>query len=141
MKIQTYTRENFMEMESMHDFFASQILIDSKRLIIIYDNIDKYIFNKDGTPYYPFKKLTVEYVIDSYCDVQLYYKNSKTTYLDLLDEKDKFDKALRNSTFLSYKYAVDSFRELMLNFTVCGKSKCHCFEILLDPVSITYIWE
>lgn len=141
MTIQKFSRENYMEMDSMHDFFASQILVEDKKLIIVYDNLDKDIFNKDGTPYYQHKKLTIEYLIDSYCDAQLYYNRSKSVCLDLLDEKERFDKALRNCTFLSYKYAVDSFRELILYFTVCGKSKYYHFEILLDPESVTYTWE
>ena len=143
MKIQTYTRENFMEMESMHDFFASRILLEGKKLIIIYDNLDKDPLGIEGVSYYQHKKLTIEYMFDSYCDAELYcnYRNKKSVYLNLQEEKGKFDKALCNCTMLCHKFAVDSFGELMLQFGACGKSKYFSFEILLDPESVTYIWE
>lgn len=127
-------------MDSMHDSIATQIAIDNKTLVIIYDKLDQSIIGHDGLPYYKSKKLTIEYAIDSYCDVRL-FKNNKYKFVDLLEEKDKFYKLTNNCTFMSYKYAVDSFEEITLEFTIQGKNKYWNFEIHMDPKRITYYWE
>ncbi len=140
MTTQIYSKENFAKMDSMHDSLATHISIDNKTLVIIYDTLDQSIIGQDGLPYYQGKKLTIEYAIDSYCEVRL-FKNNKYKYVDLLAEKDKFYKLTNNCKFMSYKYAVDSFKEITLEFTIQGKNKYWNFEISMDPEKITYYWE
>ena len=62
---QIYSKDNFAEMDSMHDSIATNISIKNKTLIITYDNLNEGVIGRDGLPYYKSKKLTIEYVIDS----------------------------------------------------------------------------
>ncbi|MBQ7378649.1 MAG: hypothetical protein IJW70_03080 [Clostridia bacterium] len=133
MTTKIFTKENFAEMDSMHDSVATHITIENRTLVITYDNLDQNAI-------YISKKLTIEYEIDSYCDVR-FFKNNKYKFIDLLEEKDKFCKLTKNCTFMSYKYAVDCFREITLEFTIQGKNKYWCLEISMDPTKITYHWE
>ena len=84
--------------------------------------------------------ITIEYVIDSYCDVKFFRRN-KYKYVDLLEENNKFYKLINGCSFMSYKYAIDSFGEIILFFNIREKNKYWCFEISMDAEKIIYHWE
>lgn len=140
MNLQIYSKNRFAEMDSMHDSIATNISIKDKTLIITYDNLNEGVMGQDGLPYYKSKKLTIEYVIDSYCDAK-FFKNNQYRYIDLLEENNKFYKLTNGCSFMSDKYAIDSFGEIILFFDIRGKNKYWCFEISLDADKITYHWE
>ena len=119
----------------MHDSIATNISIKDKTLIIEYDNLEY-----EQSPNCKYKKLTIEYIIDSYCDAKLYKKNFYK-YIDLLENNKLFNKLTRNCSFRSFKYAIDSFNELTLFFYIQGKNKYWNFEINTDATQITYNWE
>ena len=52
MNTQIYTRESFVEMDPMHDSYASKIQLKNNALIITYDDLDNGVQNADGSPYY-----------------------------------------------------------------------------------------
>ena len=108
MNLQIYEKDKFVEMDSMHDSLATNISIEDKTLIITYDNLNEGVMGQDGLPYYQNKRLTIEYVIDSYCDAK-FFRNNKYNYVDLLEDKNKFYKLTNGCSFMSYKYAIDSF--------------------------------
>ena len=137
---QIYEKDKFVEMDSMHDSIATNISIKDKTLLITYDNLNEGVIGRDGLPYYKNKKLTIEYVIDSYCDVKFFRRN-KYKYVDLLEENNKFYKLINGCSFMSYKYAIDSFGEIILFFNIREKNKYWCFEISMDAEKIIYHWE
>ena len=122
MNLQIYEKDKFFEMDSMHDSIATNISIKDKTLIITYDNLNEGVMGRDGLPYYKNKRLTIEYVIDSYCDAKFFRKN-KYKYVDLLEEKNKFYKLTNSCSFMSSKYAIDSFGEIILFFNIREKNK------------------
>ena len=140
MDLQIYEKDKFVEMDSMHDSIATNISIKDKTLIITYDNLNEGVMGRDGLPYYKNKRLTIEYVIDSYCDAKFFRKN-KYKYVDLLEEKNKFYKLTNSCSFRSYKHAIDSFGEIILFFNIREKNKYFCFEISMDAEKVIYHWE
>ena len=140
MNLQIYEKDKFVEMDSMHDSIATNISIKDKTLLITYDNLNEGVIGRDGLPYYKNKKLTIEYVIESYCDVKFFRRN-KYKYVDLLEENNKFYKLINGCSFMSYKYAIDSFGEIILFFNIREKNKYWCFEISMDAEKIIYHWE
>ena len=140
MNLQIYEKDKFVEMDSMHDLIATNISIKDKTLLITYDNLNEGVIGRDGLPYYKNQKLTIEYVIDSYCDVKFFRRN-KYKYVDLLEENNKFYKLINGCSFMSYKYAIDSFGEIILFFNIREKNKYWCFEISMDAEKIIYHWE
>ena len=140
MNLQIYEKDKFVEMDSMHDSIATSISIKGKSLVVIYDNLDEGVMGQDGLPYYKSKRLTIEYVIDSYCDAKFFRKN-QYKWIDLLEEDNKFYKLTNGCSFMSHKYAIDSFGEIILFFNIRGKNKYWCFEISMDAEKIIYHWE
>ena len=140
MNLQIYEKDKFVEMDSMHDSIATNISIEDKTLLITYDNLNEGVMGQDGLPYYKNKKLIIEYVIDSYCEGKFFGKN-KFKYVDLLEEINTFYKLIKGCSFMSYKYAIDSFGEIILFFDIRGKNKYWCFEISMDAEKIIYHWE
>ena len=59
MKVEQYQVKNNMDMDSMHDSYATEIKIENNSLIIVYDNLDKGVLGSDGLPYYKNKRLTI----------------------------------------------------------------------------------
>ena len=120
MKVEQYQVNNTMEMDSMHDSYATEIKVENNNLIIVYDNLDKGVLGFDGLPYYKNKRLTIKYHFESYCDANIYYGKNKCLWmLDLTDEDiNKFNKITKNCLFMSYKYSIDSFNELSLHFSI-----------------------
>ena len=140
MDTQIYTQGHFMEMDSMHDYTATKISVQDNTLSVVYGNLDQEGIKEDGSPYYKYKKVTIEYKIQSYCDAKI-FKKSRYKLIDLLREKNQFDRLTKSGTFESYKYSVDNFGELTLHFDIRFKNKVRSCEIELDAEKITYHWE
>ena len=77
MKVEQYQVKNNMNMDSMHDSYATEIKVENNSLIIVYDNLDKGVLGSDGLPYYKNKRLTIKYQFESYCDANIYYGKNK----------------------------------------------------------------
>ncbi len=140
MTIQTYTKDEFFEMDPMHDSIASQILLEDKSLVVIYNNLDEDVFGVDGTPLYKYKNVKIQYDFKSFCDVELYDKKRKYKLLNMLNEKSTFDKLTNKCTFVSYKYSVDSFGQMALYFSMNEISRPDVV-FYLDAETVTYYWE
>ena len=132
-----YSKDNFMEMDSMHDAVATKISIKDKTLTVEYDNLDKKGIIWRNSPASENKKITVEYEFASYCEAKFFQK-SKWKFIDLSDEADKFYKLTNNVKFTSYKYSLDSFGQITLFFCIYEKHKYQNFEIGMDATKITY---
>jgi hypothetical protein len=66
----------------------------------------------------------------------------------MLEDINMFNKITKDCIFMSYKYSVDSFNEITLDFEIhkgsrieYKKYKYWGLEISLDATNITYIWE
>ena len=55
-----YSKDNFMEMDSMHDAVATKISIKDNTLMVEYDNLDKKGIIWRNSPASENKKITVE---------------------------------------------------------------------------------
>lgn len=148
MDIKQYLIKNNSDMDPMHDSYATEIRIEDKYLIVIYEDLDKGVLDPEGNPYYKNKKLVIKYEFDSFCDAKVFYGKGKYLQLDLIDDIEKFYKVTSRCLFMSYKYSIDSFNELTLVFSlrkiVDGKYykyKYWGIEINLDATNVTYIWE
>lgn len=143
-----YVIKNNLKMDSMHDSYATEIKIENKCLIVIYDNLDKGVLGPDGNPYYKNKRLTIKYEFESHCDAKIYYGDNKLLWIDMVEDINKFKKVTKDCLYMSYKYSVSSFDELLLDFSLNKiinskhyKFKCWGLEINLDATNVTYIWE
>ncbi len=148
MKVEEFLLDQFMHMDPMHDSYATEIKVENKCLIIIYDKLDEGVLGEDSTPYCKNKKLTIKYDFKSYCDAKIYYSKNKFMDLDITDNLKAFNKITNNCLFMSYKYSVDSFGELSLGFSIRKivnntqlNYKYWGLDIELDAEKITYIWE
>ncbi|MDE5715597.1 MAG: hypothetical protein K2I42_05630 [Anaeroplasmataceae bacterium] len=148
MKEERYFKNDFMNMDSMHDSYANEAKIENGCLIIIYDKLDEGVLAPDGNPYYKNKKLTIKYNFETDCEAKFYYNKNKVIYVDLIDNIDLFIKITKNCLFRSYKYSLDCFGEIILDFSlrklINGKYHNYKYwglEIRLDAIDITYIWE
>jgi hypothetical protein len=147
MFVQTFTKENFFDMDPMHDCDISHFSFEDKTLVITHDNLDEGIVDPNGEPIYKHKKLVIRYEFESYCDVSWRGKK-KYGVVDFYKDPDEFYKTFKNHVFTSYKYSIDCFNELSLYIDLYklknGKflrSKFYEFKILLDAKKITYTWE
>ena len=147
MNTQMYSKDNFMEMDPMHDSYASKIQVINNTLIITYNDLDKGVQNADGSPYYKYKRLVVKYEFDSFCDAKLYYGKNNYKIIGLLEHTDAFNKLTNGCIFMSYKYSVDCCKEITLNFNIRKmrkdrflRNKYWGAEISLDATRVTYDW-
>ena len=120
--IEKYNKDDYLNIKSMHDECVSDILIKDNNLVIIYDNIDEKI--------YKYKKLTITYELDSYCDVLMFYKNNKYLFIDMITNYEKFKKLINKSQYRTYKYLISNFKEIELELTSILKSKYYSLRIL-----------
>ncbi len=128
-----------MYMDPMHDSVASEIKAEDNSLIIVYDNLDEGVL----TPYYKNKKLTIKYELE-YCEAEFSYRKNKTVYLDVINNAEAFKKLTENCKFISYRFSLDSFGELNLEFSIMNKNrryKYYYLNIMLHAQKITYFWE
>ena len=66
----------------------------------------------------------------------------------MIEDMNKFNKVTKECLFMSYKYSVSSFNELLLDYSLRKiingkyyKYKYWGLEIELDATNVTYIWE
>lgn len=137
MNTQHYFKNNFTEMNPMHDCFIAEILLQDKSLIVIYDNLNQDVF---WTPSCKSRKLTIKYKFESFC-YATFYNDNKIKSFDLMEEWDRFNKLKNKLVFISYKYSVDSFKDVTLNYCINGRSKYYNMDIYMDAEEITYLWE
>ena len=147
MNTQIYNKDNFMEMDPMHDSNASKIEVINSALIITYHGLDQGVQNADGSTYYKYKRLIVKYEFDSFCDAKLYYGKNNYKIIDLPEHPDTFNKLTNGCIFMSNMYSVNCFKEITLNFFIRKMRKDRFLhnkywgvEISLDATRITYDW-
>lgn len=148
MKIEKFDKDNFMQMDSMHDSYATEIKVEDKCLIVVYEKLNESLLSSNGTPYYKDKKVTIVYEFESFCDATVYYGENKYLFIDVLGDMKKFIKIIKGCLLRSNKYAADSFGELTLNYALSKmkngkyqKYKYWGIEINLDVINVTYTWE
>lgn len=148
MNTQKYSKNEYMEMDSMHDALATQILLQDQTLTVVYDNLDEGVLGADGLPYYKYKRLVINYDFDSFCDAKCFRSKDRYEIVDLAGHKRHFDRLTNHCVFGAYKYSVDSFGEITLYFDIkklrngkCSRNKYWSVEISMDAKEITYHWE
>ncbi len=141
LKEEIFSCDNMDNMESMHDSVVKDINLENNTLIISYDDLHD-ILNYEGMPYYKHNKLTIKYFFSSHCDAIVFGKK-KYAYLELTQFLSKY----KNYKYISYKIAIDNFKELKLILIIrnykkekCCKTKWHLMHIELDPSKIIYEW-
>lgn len=147
MLVQNFTRENFFDMDPMHDCYVSQFSFEDKTLIITYDKLDEGIVDPNGEPLYKYKKLVIRYEFKSYCDVS-WRGTKKYDVIPFYKHPEEFHNKFKNYVFMNYKFSLDCFDELSLHLTAFklkkGKELCSRWfgiTIMCDVKKITYTWE
>lgn len=126
--------ELFSKALSMHDcsFVAS---FKNNTLILTFDNLEWYYDTPPITSWFNnYKKLTIKY--HDIRSLRLTLKFGKK-------EKDFYETVapLEGKELIMYKYSIDSFDAMILDFDVRIKNKLWGGEIKIYPKEIEYIWE
>ncbi len=138
MKIEKFSikkkGELFDHADSMHDcsFTAN---FQNNILTLFFDHLDQYY---DGPPYTSwfdgFKKLTIKYYVIDYLELKLTYGKKQLVF-------DNTVSHLESAELTMYKYSVDSFDTMSLEFDALLKKKLWSGTIEISPNEIEYIWE
>lgn len=143
MKIEKYTLENMMKMDSMHDCIVKEIKIEEDFLIIKYENLVNHIKNSDGNSCYRYDTLVVKYKCESELEIVLVSNEQKKRDVNF----SELNRYLINYEIQSYKYSLDSFNELTLYFDLLNTTKkikkkdFYLLEVTFYTNDIIYIWE
>lgn len=124
----------FSKADSMHDCSFTCSLQDNT-LTLNFNNLEQYYDELPVTPWFgEYKKLTINYRnIDC---LNLCLKHGKR-------EKDYYNtvKPLENCELIMFKYSIDSFNAMTLDFYVTQRNKNLSGIIEIYPKEIEYIWE
>lgn len=140
MKIEKFSLRDkgalFANAHAMHDCNFT-VAYENQTLILTYDKLDQYY---DGPPLTPWfeneKKLTIRYHGIDHLRVDLSYGKKAKWYID----SEAVD-ALAGKELEMYKYSVDSFGKMTLDFWVMIKRSQWAGSIEIRPDEIEYIWE
>ena len=122
----------FQKAHPMHDC-SFTISFKDNTLVLIFDNLDQYC---DFPPYIDdgYKKATVKYYGVKDLILRLKFGRKEKIYFDTLSP-------LEGKELTMFKYSVDSFDAINLNFYVSTKKKLWDGTIEISPSEIEYIWE
>jgi len=126
--------EIFTEAHPMHDcsFTAS---FENNTLVLVFDHLDKYYDAPPVTTWFgDYKKLTVKYRNTEFLNLSLKYGKK---------EKDFYDTVvpLSGKELIMFKFSIDSFNYMQLDFRAIIKKKLWRGIIEIAPDEIEYIWE
>ena len=137
MKIDKLSIKNKSELfekgDPMHDcsFTAS---FENNILTLVFDNLEQYYGPEPTTQWFgDYKKLTVKYSTKS-LHLTLKYGKKEKYFWKTVEE-------LKKSELIMFKYSVDTFNEMTLEFHIFTKKKLWLGLISISPSEIEYIWE
>jgi len=118
----------------MHDcYFVAYF--DNNTLVLTFDNLDRYYDSPPDTPWFDcHKKLTVKYHGIDFLNLTLFSRKREKVFCNTVAPLS--DKALR-----MYKYSVDCFDDVTLDFDADTKKKSGRGTLVFSPNEIEYIWE
>lgn len=126
--------ELFAKANSMHDC-SFDAAYENNTLTLTFDHLERYFDGPPITPWFEeYQRLTIRYHgIDS---LNLRLKFGKT-------EKDFYDTVtpLEGKELIMFKYSVDSFNAMILDFYVTIRKKLWGGTLEIYPDEIEYIWE
>lgn len=138
MKVEKFSikdkTEIFQKLDPMHDcrFTAT---FGNNKLVLVYDNLEQYY---DGPPismwYENYKRVTVIYHTKDSIDLQLKCGKKEKSFYDTVTP-------LNDKELIMYKFSIDCFDKMMLDFDVLVKKKFWGGKIEIYPDEIEYIWE
>ncbi len=140
MKIEKFSIKNkgeiFDKANPMHDcdFTAT---FENNTLILFFDHLDLYY---DGFPpvlthwFEGCKKVTIKYYDIDCIELTLKRRKKELHFYDTVTE-------LENKKLTMYRYWIDCFDDLFLDFYVNDKKKTWEGRIEICPTEIEYIWE
>ena len=126
--------ELFSKAHSMHDcsFLAK---FEQNTLILIFDNLENYLDTPPITHWFDgYHKLTIKYHNTAFVNLCLRYGKKEKNFYDTVEP-------LNGKKLIMYKYSVDSFNQMTLDFYVMIKKKLWGGKIEIAPDEIEYIWE
>ena len=126
--------ELFAHALSMHDcdFVAS---LEDNTLILTFVHLEWYYDTPPITPWFnDYKKLTIKYSGIGSLDLNLKFGKKEKHFYDTVSP-------LEGKELTMYKYSLDSFNAMILDFDVRIKSKLWGGTIKIYPKEIEYIWE
>ena len=138
MKIELFSiaekRELFSKAHPMHDCsFVAEF--EQNTLILTFNNLEKY-FDTPPVKYWfdEYHKLTIKYHNTEFVNLSLKYGKKEKDFYDTVEH-------LNGKELIMYKYSVDCFNQMTLDFYVMIKKKLWGGKMEIAPDKIEYIWE
>ncbi len=126
--------ELFDKAHSMHDC-SFNAFFENNTLVLIFDHLDKYYNEQPVTPWFDdYKKLTIKYHNTKFLNLNLKYGRKEKDYYDTVVP-------LNGKELIMFKFLIDSFDQMILDFRVGIKKKLWGGIIEISPDEIEYIWE
>lgn len=124
----------FPQAYSMHDCSFTAAL-EPNALVLTFDHLENY-FDCPSATCWPtgFHKLTIKYHNTKFVNLRLKFGKKEKDFYDTLDPLNEKD-------LIMYKYAMDSFDQITLDFQVMIKQKLWGGTIEIAPDEIEYVWE
>ena len=126
--------ELFAKAHSMHDCsFAATF--EQNTLVLVFDNLENYFGPPPVTHWFEeYQKLTIKYHNTDVLNLHLKYGKKENNFYGTVDPLDV-------KKLIMYKFSVDSFNEITLDFYAQIKKKLWGGKIEISPDRIEYIWE
>ena len=126
--------ELFEKANPMHDCYFTASF-DNNTLVLTFDNLDRYYDSPPDMPWFEgHKKLIVKYHGVDLLDLTLFFKKREKDFCNTVSPLS--DKVLR-----MYKYSVDCFDEMTLDFDTNSNKKSGRGTLVFSAKEIEYIWE
>ena len=124
----------FAKARSMHDC-SFTVSYENDTLILVFDHPEQYFGPAPGGPWFDnHQKCTVKYRNVKYLCLTLKYRKKEKNYFDTVE-------ALTEKEPIMFKFSVDSFDHMYLDFLVEIKKKLWGGILEMTPEEIEYIWE
>ncbi len=124
----------FDKAHSMHDC-SFNALFENNTLVLIFDRLDRYYDAPPVTPWFDdYKKLTIKYHNTEFLNLRLKYGRKEKDFYDTIVP-------LNGKELIMFKFSIDSFDQMKLDFYVGMKKKLWGGMIEISPDEIEYIWE
>ena len=126
--------ELFAKAHPMHDcsFIAT---FEQNTLVLTFDNLQNYYDTPPVTYWFDgYQKLTIKYHNTEFVNLSLKYGKKEKDFYDTLEP-------LSGKELIMFKYSVDCFNQMTLDFRVMIKKKLRGGKMEIAPDKIEYIWE
>lgn len=118
----------------MHDC-SFNALFEKNTLVLTFDHLDKYCAPSPVVPWFDnYNKLTIKYHNAEFLNLSLKLGKKEKVFYDTVVPLD-------GKELIMFKFSIDSFDQIKLDFRVSMRKKLWRGIIEISPDEIEYIWE